>query len=183
MERIKRPWKYVDGPEAAEAFVKLAGPKAEEMQRRIVQLEALRSEVPLKGNLFRPVAVAEYPGYPAYIPIDLFAYPERRLEFGVHVIKPGYGFPVHVHDYGDEVYLVVKGRGRVLIESEEFEAEPFDVFYMPSGRWHTGYNPKENKEDFWLYIVGAPQMSLKMRATGWELTESMWVHLGYRVRR
>ena len=179
MGKIKRSWKYVEGPEAAQAFSGFAGPKADEMQRKVLDLERMKEGVPLKGNLFEPVAVAEYPGYPLHLPVALLAFPDRRLEFGMHIIEPGYGFPVHVHDYGDEVYLVVKGCGKLILDEQEFDAKPFDIFYIPSGLWHTGYNPEENEEDFYLCIVHAPPMSFKMRAMGWELTESMWTQLGY----
>jgi len=179
-EYIKRPWKYRKhiGEEASKP-VSMTGPKAKEMQERILQIENMKKGVSLKGNLFKPIATVEYPGYPLNIPIDLFAYPERRLEFAAHFIKPGHGFPVHVHDYADEVFLVIKGKGKILIEEEEHDAELFDVFYMPAGTWHTAYNPEENDEDFGVYIVASPQLSQKMRSAGWELTENIWKYLGY----
>ena len=48
-------------------------------------------DVSLKGNLFQLVISAEYEEYPAWVPINIRPYPERRLEMGLHLFWPGYG--------------------------------------------------------------------------------------------
>ena len=40
----------------------------------------------------------------------------------MHSIEPGYGFPLHLHDYADENYLVVGGKGKVVVEGEVLDA-------------------------------------------------------------
>ena len=177
---MKRNWKFVEGPQAAASWGRMGGSEVEKLPAILEALGKIKQGVSLKGNLFKPVITAGYEGYPLWGPINYLAYPERRLESGMHVFKPGYGLPVHVHDYADETFLVVKGNGKFMIDEQEFDAGPFDVFYAPCGSWHTAYNPAENEEDFYLYIVGAPALSFKMREEGWELTENLWAKLGYR---
>lgn len=176
----KRSWKFVEGPQASESWGRMGGSEVPKLPGILEALDRVKEGVSLKGKLFQPVISAEYEGYPAWLPINFLAYPERRLEMGMHLIRPGYGFPVHVHDYADEVFLVVKGKGKFILDDQEFDAEPWDVFYAPCGTWHTAYNPEENRAEFCLYIVGSPPLAFKMRAQGWELTEDLWAQMGYR---
>lgn len=176
----ERKWKFVEGPKSSESWGQMSGPEVEKIPAIFEALAKAKEGVSLKGNLFEPVIKAHFPGYPAWVPINLLAYPERRLEMGMHLIQPGYGFPMHVHDYADECFLVVKGKGKFIIGDEEFDAGPFDTFYAPSGIWHTAYNPAENQEDYCLYIVGSPPLAFAMRAAGWELTENLWAQMGYK---
>ena len=91
----------------------------------------------------------------------------------------GYGFPIHLHDYADENYLVIGGEGKVLIENEIYNAEIHDIFYIPPGKWHCVFNPPENEETFHLFIFQTPRVSDELNALGYvEITKSQWDKLG-----
>jgi len=165
-DKVERPWKYLDGDEVTRVY------------ETVEFLDSGSNESNYKGNLEKPRIRVNFTGYPLTSPIDWTQFPMQRLGAGMHKIEPGYGFPVHMHETGDELYLVLSGRGKILIDEQELDADPHDVFYMPSGCWHTGYNPEGSSEKFVLWIVRAPIPSQRVMAMGYEMTENMWRKLG-----
>ncbi len=165
-DKAKRPWKYLDGDEVARVYENVEFP------------DSGSNESHCKGNLNEPRIKVDFPGYPLTSPIDWTKFPTVRLSAGMHRIAPGYGFPVHMHESGDELYLVLSGHGTIMIDEQELDAGPHDVFYMPAGCWHSGYNPEGNSDEFVLWIVRAPIPSQRVMAMGYEMTETMWRKLG-----
>lgn len=53
------------------------------------------------------------------------------------VLLPGHGLYYHSHDFRDEVWTVMSGRGRVVIDGAERQVGPGDVVSMPAGCRHT----------------------------------------------
>ena len=52
-------------------------------------------------------------------------------------IKPGDGMNYHSHDHRDEVWVVVNGEGRTVVDGMEQKVHPGDVITMKSGCRHT----------------------------------------------
>lgn len=52
-------------------------------------------------------------------------------------IKPGDGMNYHSHDHRDEVWVVVNGEGRTVVDGMEQKVHPGDVVTMKSGCRHT----------------------------------------------
>ena len=171
-------WKCADG--AATADVWANSPEANAALTPVMQkLRELEKLTSYKGNLFRPAFSYNFPGYPRHHPINLAAFPQRTVDVDMHSIEPGYGFPLHLHDYADENYLVIGGNGRVVVEGEVYEANVHDVFYIPPGKWHCAFNPAENTEVFHLFILQAPRVSDELNELGYvEITKSQWDQLG-----
>jgi mannose-6-phosphate isomerase-like protein (cupin superfamily) len=171
-------WKCADGAATVEVWEQSTEARAatEPVREKLRELEALGS---YKGNLFRPAFTYDFPGYPRHHPINLAAFPQRHVDFDMHSIEPGYGFPLHLHDYADENYLVVGGRGKVVVEDRVYDAELHDVFYIPPGKWHCAFNPEGNCEPFHLFILQAPRVSDELGDLGYvEITKSQWDQLG-----
>ena len=171
-------WKCSDG--AATADVWQSSPEAEAATKPVMEkLRELAKLASYKGNLFQPAFTYNFPGYPRHHPINLAAFPQRSIDFDMHSIDPGYGFPVHLHDYADENYLVIGGKGKILIENQPYDAEIHDVFYIPPGKWHCAFNPTENTEPFHLFIFQTPRVSDELNELGYvEITKSQWDALG-----
>ena len=171
-------WKCADGAETTEVWKE--SPEAEAATRPVMEtLRALEGMASFKGNLFKPAFTYNFPGYPRHHPINLAAFPQRNVDFDMHSIEPGYGFPIHLHDYADENYLVIGGRGKVVIEGQVYDAELHDVFYIPPGKWHCAFNPAENEETFHLFIFQTPRVSDELSELGYvEITKSQWDQLG-----
>ena len=60
-------------------------------------------------------------------------------------LNPGHGMNYHSHDNRDEVWTVIAGRGRAVIDGEERAVKSGDVIRMPAGCRHTIYAQTELK--------------------------------------
>ena len=71
-------------------------------------------------------------------------------------IPPGYRFPYgHTHSRQEEVYVAVRGSGRMKLDDEVVELEEWDVVRVPPGTWR-GY--EAGPEGLELLVVGAPNL-------------------------
>lgn len=50
--------------------------------------------------------------------------------------SPGLDGPPHAHEAKEQNFLILAGRGEVVIGGERFSAEPGDFFYLPAGVVH-----------------------------------------------
>ena len=53
------------------------------------------------------------------------------------VLLPGHSLYYHSHEHRDEVWTVMSGKGRVILDGEERSVGPGDVVAMPAGCKHT----------------------------------------------
>ncbi len=53
------------------------------------------------------------------------------------VLLPGHALHYHSHEHRDEVWTVMSGKGRAVIDGVEREVSPGDVIVMPAGCRHT----------------------------------------------
>jgi mannose-6-phosphate isomerase-like protein (cupin superfamily) len=71
-------------------------------------------------------------------------------------VPPGYRFPYgHTHERQEEVYVVVRGGGRMKLDDELVELEEWDAVRVPPGTWR-GY--EAGPEGLELLVVGAPSL-------------------------
>ena len=71
-------------------------------------------------------------------------------------VPPGYRFPYgHTHETQEEVYVVVRGSGRMKLDAEIVELEEWDAVRVPPGRWR-GY--EAGPEGLELLVIGAPNL-------------------------
>lgn len=61
------------------------------------------------------------------------------------VLLPGHGLYYHSHENRDEVWTVMSGRGRVVLDGAERAVGPGDVVSMPAGCKHTVFADAELK--------------------------------------
>lgn len=81
----------------------------------------------------------------------------RAMTVGYTVVYPGCSTRGHAHGDREEIYLVVRGRGSVMVGEEEFAVGPDDVVYIPPGPTHTTRNPHAaSLEYFWVTVALAP---------------------------
>lgn len=53
------------------------------------------------------------------------------------ILMPGHGLHYHSHEYRDEVWTVVSGKGRIVIDGRESVVRPGDIITMRAGCKHT----------------------------------------------
>ena len=78
---------------------------------------------------------------------------------GYQRIPAGYRFPYgHTHKRQEEVYVVVRGSGRMKVDDEIIELTEWDAVRVPPGAWR-GY--EAGPDGLEILVIGAP--SLEMR--------------------
>ena len=63
-------------------------------------------------------------------------------------LLPGKTFRRHLHDNMEEVFIIVKGRARIMVDDEEAEISDGDVVVIPVGSVHTMENLGQDNVDF-----------------------------------
>ena len=71
-------------------------------------------------------------------------------------VPPGYRLPYgHTHKTQEEVFVVVRGGGRMKLDDEIVELEAWDAVRVPPGTWR-GY--EAGPEGLEILVVGAPNL-------------------------
>lgn len=71
-------------------------------------------------------------------------------------IPPGYRFPYgHTHKTQEEVYVVVRGGGRMKVDDEVIALEEWDAVRVAPGTWR-GY--EAGPDGLELLVIGAPHL-------------------------
>jgi mannose-6-phosphate isomerase-like protein (cupin superfamily) len=66
--------------------------------------------------------------------------PARNQSLAEATIPPGGATTAHYHRLSEELYLVVSGRGRLILDGEERELEEGDCALIPPGATHKLHN-------------------------------------------
>ena len=76
-------------------------------------------------------------------------------------IPPGYRFPYgHTHETQEEVYVALRGSGRMKLDDEVIELEEWDAVSVPPGTWR-GY--EAGPDGLELIVIGAPSLGENRR--------------------
>ena len=71
-------------------------------------------------------------------------------------VPAGYRFPYgHTHKTQEEVYVVVRGDGRMKLDDEIIDLQEWDAVRVPPGTWR-GY--EAGPEGLELLVIGAPSL-------------------------
>src|SRR4051794_24100018 len=71
-------------------------------------------------------------------------------------VPPGYRFPYgHTHERQEEVYVVLRGSGRMKLDDEIAELKEWDAVRVPPGTWR-GY--EAGPEGLEILVIGAPHL-------------------------
>jgi mannose-6-phosphate isomerase-like protein (cupin superfamily) len=77
-------------------------------------------------------------------------------------VPPGYRFPYgHMHKRQEEVYVVVRGSGRMKIDDEILDLRQWDAVRVAPGTWR-GY--EAGPEGLEILVIGAPHLGEDPRA-------------------
>jgi uncharacterized cupin superfamily protein len=80
---------------------------------------------------------------------------------GYQRIPPGYRFPIgHTHKTQEEVFVVVRGSGRMKLDDEVVEVREWDAVRVPPGTWR-GY--EAGPEGLEILVFGAPDLGANPR--------------------
>jgi mannose-6-phosphate isomerase-like protein (cupin superfamily) len=71
-------------------------------------------------------------------------------------VPPGYRFPYgHKHETQEEVYVVLRGSGRMKVDDEIVELKEWDAVRVPPGTWQ-GY--EAGPDGLEIFVIGAPNL-------------------------
>ena len=80
----------------------------------------------------------------------------ERSALSYQRIPPGHRFPYgHTHMTQEEVYVVLRGSGRMKIDDEIVELREWDAVRVPPGAWR-GY--EAGREGLEILVIGAPNL-------------------------
>jgi mannose-6-phosphate isomerase-like protein (cupin superfamily) len=80
----------------------------------------------------------------------------EKAALSYQYVPPGYRFPYgHSHSTQEEVYVVVRGSGRMKLDDEIVEVKQWDAVRVPPGTWR-GY--EAGPEGLEILVVGAPNL-------------------------
>ena len=80
----------------------------------------------------------------------------ERSALSYQRVPPGYRFPYgHSHVTQEEVYVVMRGSGRMKIDEEIVELKEFDAVRVSAGAWR-GY--EAGPDGLEILVVGAPNL-------------------------
>jgi len=75
---------------------------------------------------------------------------------GYQRLPPDYRFPYgHTHKKQEEIYLVLRGGGRMKLDDEIIEIRRWDAVRVPPGTWR-GY--EAGPDGLEIFVVGAPNL-------------------------
>jgi mannose-6-phosphate isomerase-like protein (cupin superfamily) len=78
---------------------------------------------------------------------------------GYQYVPAGYRFPYgHTHRKQEEVYVVVRGSGRMKVDDEIVELKEWDAVRVPAGAWR-GY--EAGPEGLEILVIGAPTLDMR----------------------
>lgn len=76
-------------------------------------------------------------------------------------VPPGYRFPYgHTHETQEEVYIVLRGSGRMKLDDEIVELNELDAVRVPPGTWR-GY--EAGPKGLEIIVIGAPSLGKARR--------------------
>lgn len=80
----------------------------------------------------------------------------RESGLGYQRIPPNYRFPYgHTHEKQEEVYVVLRGGGRMKLDEEIIELREWDAVRVSPGTWR-GY--EAGPEGLEILVIGAPNL-------------------------
>ena len=78
----------------------------------------------------------------------------ENFAFIIHRQETGVAGGLHAHDEAEEVYVLLRGSGKVRVEDELVEMVPLDAVRVPAGVMHTTEN--DSGDDAWWLVIGSP---------------------------
>jgi quercetin dioxygenase-like cupin family protein len=101
-------------------------------------------------NILRPEGAAQAAGPAQEQPrgFDPDAQAENVLQriTGVarHALQSGKRSDYHVHDDAEQVYYVLRGQGKMIVDDETYPIREGDVIYLPPGVRHRAVNDSDD---------------------------------------
>lgn len=130
-----------------------------------------------KGRVIRPSEVPVYQAPPPELRrIQVLVDKRigaRKVEAGMFTLLPGKKTKADVHPEQDEIYYVVKGRARLVLDGKVYHVRPKDVIWFPGGVRHQSFNNgRQDLVYFWVLIPPERRRKHIHLREGWKQWEA-----------
>ncbi|MCQ6559410.1 cupin domain-containing protein [Paenibacillus mendelii] len=111
----------------------------------------------IKASEVKPFIVDEI--YSSRMLLDRTNSDSQSVQINLGTFAPGGKQEDHSHSpefNNDEIYLILKGEGRLRLDGQEYDVSPGDIAYIPAGSMHALANKSET-EELVIYTVWTRQ--------------------------
>ena len=92
----------------------------------------------------------------------------EHLSAGLFWLAPGHETVADIHPDAEEIYYVVSGSGRLVMDGEEFRVAQGMTVYIPAGVTHQSFNDGAEELCYFYAFGPPPSGSTKQEAEGWQ---------------
>jgi len=91
----------------------------------------------------------------------------EEISAGLWWLAPGNQSEADVHPEAAEIYYVVSGQGRLVMDEDEFEVSQGMAVYIPAGVKHQSFNTGEEDLCYFYAFAPPPPGTSKQEEQGW----------------
>ena len=91
----------------------------------------------------------------------------EHLSAGLFWLAPGHETVADIHPDAEEIYYVVSGSGRLVMDGEEFRVAQGMTVFIPAGVTHQSFNDGDGELCYFYAFGPPPSGSTKQEAEGW----------------
>jgi mannose-6-phosphate isomerase-like protein (cupin superfamily) len=91
----------------------------------------------------------------------------EHISAGSFWLAPGHQTVADVHPDAEEIYYVVSGEGRLVMDGEEFRVSKGMTVYIPAGVVHQSFNDGDEELVYFYAFCPPPAGMSKQQAEGW----------------
>lgn len=85
----------------------------------------------------------------------------NAVGMGVEDFAVGGSTPDHAHPNSDEIFFIISGKGRAVVDGISHDVGPGDVVWIPRGIRHQLSNTgKETLRTTWTFVPAGPEQAL-----------------------
>jgi quercetin dioxygenase-like cupin family protein len=85
----------------------------------------------------------------------------NSVAMGIEDFDVGGGTPDHAHPHSDEIFFVISGNGRIVVEGQASDVGPGDAIWIPRGLRHQLLNNGTTVlRTTWTFVPAGPESSL-----------------------
>ena len=107
--------------------------------------------------------------------VNLLVSPETcgagDISAGLFWLHPGHQTQADIHPESAEIYYVVSGRGKLVMDGQEFRVEKGMTVYIPAGVEHQSFNDGHQDLCYFYAFAPPPPGPSKQEDQGWNRIE------------
>ncbi|HCK72361.1 MAG TPA: hypothetical protein DHW38_12350 [Planctomycetaceae bacterium] len=91
----------------------------------------------------------------------------NEMVTGLWILRPGHQSEPDIHPDAAEIYYVVSGEGKLLLDDEEYTVKEGMTVYIPQGVVHQTFNTGESDLGYYFIFAPPPGGPPRQEAESW----------------